>query len=598
MNSPTSITTSELRQRWLDFWQAKQHAIIPSASVLPDNDPTALFINSGMHPLVPYLMGQPHPAGQRLANAQKCIRTIDIDEVGDATHLTCFEMLGNWSLGDFGPLEMIDFAFAFLTEELGLPLEKLAFSVFAGDVSVERDTAAAAQWASHGVAEARIAYLGVADNWWAKGDVGPCGPDTEIFYWTGAGPAPASFQQTHDDPHWVEIWNCVFMTFDRQADGSLQPLTQPNIDTGMGLERTVAVLNGQQSIYQTDGFTPILQHLTGLAQRSDLLDDVTADTADHHSLRVIADHLRSSCVLIADGVTPSNVDQGYILRRLVRRAIRHGRKLGIPTSFVGSIVPVVVGLLGGAYPELVAQAEHITRTLTTEEAQFAQALVKGEKEFHRLVGEIAGTEVSGGQAFYLYETYGFPLEITTELAAESQLTVDEQGFAEAFAAHQARSRAGSEAKFAGGLADDDPRTLQLHTATHLLHAALRKYLGEHVQQKGSNITPERLRFDFSHPEKLTPEQKQAVEQYVNDAIAADQPITHREMPTDEAFAAGALGFFGHKYGERVTVYDMGEWSVEICGGPHAASTGELGKFRIAKEKSSSKGVRRIRGVLE
>ncbi len=589
------ITTDWLREKWKAFWKEKGHAIIPSASVLPENDPTALFHNSGMHPLVPYLSGEPHPAGTRLANSQKCIRTIDIDEVGDATHLTFFEMLGNWSLGDFFKHEQIGWSFEFLTDELNLPLEKLAFSVFAGDENAPRDSEAAARWKELGVPENRIAYLPISENWWAKGDTGLCGPDTEMFYWTGESPAPASFQDTHEDERWVEIWNDVFMQFDRKEDGTLVDLPSKNIDTGMGLERTVAVLNGKKSVYETDAFVDILAVIAAMANDTSLAKNPNQQTEKGNSARIIADHIRTAVVLIADRVLPSNTDQGYILRRLLRRAIRHGRKLGINQDFTVDIAAAAIAKLSSAFPEIKSKSEGIKTALQTEEQQFSSTLSKGEKEFLKLLA--ATSNITGEGAFYLYETYGFPIEMTEELAVEKGITVDRSGFETAMKAHQAKSREGAAQKFAGGLADDSTETTNLHTATHLMHAGLRKVLGDHVSQRGSNITPERLRFDFGHPEKVMPEQIAAVEEYVNAAIAADVEISWSEMQTDEAFASGALGFFGHKYGDRVKVYAMGEWSREICGGPHAERTGELGTFKIKKEQSASKGVRRIKAIL-
>lgn len=597
-----TITTDDLRKKWLAFWEAKEHKVISSASVLPDNDPTALFHNSGMHPLVPYLCGQKHPSGTRLTNAQKCIRTGDIDEVGDATHLTFFEMLGNWSLGDYFKKEQIEWSFEFLTKELGLPVEKLAVSVFAGDEDAARDEEAAAKWIEVGIPAERIAYLGKGDNWWAKGDTGPCGTDTEMFYWTGDEDAPKSFQETNDDPRWVEIWNDVFMTFNRKEDGSLEELEQKNIDTGMGLERTVAVLNGKKSVYETDAFENILKKIAEIADNPALADDPLSDSKEANSMRVIADHVRSATAIMADHVAPGNVDQGYILRRLIRRAIRHGRKLGIEGNFTVKIAEVVREKLSDNYNEIAKNWSFIAEELEREEEQFRKTLITGEREFTKLADKIIEfsnkKEIGGKKAFWLYETYGFPLEMTQEMAAEKGLTVDEDGFYKAEELHQQKSRAGSEQKFKGGLGDTSVETTRLHTATHLLHAALKKVLGDHVEQRGSNITAERLRFDFSHGEKMTPEQKAEVEKLVNEAIAADVEISCTETSVEDAQEQGAIGLFGDKYGEKVKMYTMGEFSKEICGGPHAEKTGELGKFRIKKEEASSRGVRRIKGVLE
>ena len=595
------FTTDDLRTKWLEFWRNKNHVIIPSAGVLPDNDPTALFHNSGMHPLVPYLCGQTHPAGVRLANAQKCIRTGDIDEVGDATHLTFFEMLGNWSLGDYFKKEQIEWSFEFLTDTLGLPKEKLAVSVFAGDDDAPRDEEASTVWKKVGIPENRIAYLGKSDNWWAKGEFGPCGTDTEMFFWTGDNNAPKSFQETHDDEHWVEIWNDVFMTFNRKEDGTLEPLEQKNIDTGMGLERTIAVLNGRKSVYETDAFTEILEKIAKLADNPELAKQPLAQTDEANSMRVIADHMRSGSMILADKVAPSNVDQGYILRRLLRRAIRHGRKLGFEGHFTVQIAKVVKNKLGHHYPELEKNWDFIAEELNREEEQFAKTLETGEREFTKLATKIIEfsnkKELSGKKAFWLYETYGFPFEMTEELCAEKGLTVDREGFDDAAKKHAEASRAGSEQKFKGGLGDDSVETTRLHTATHLLHAALRKVLGDHVEQRGSNITPERLRFDFSHGEKMTPEQKEEVEKLVNEAIAANVKISCEETTVEDAKKRGAIGLFGDKYGEKVKLYSMGDFSMEICGGPHAKTTGELGKFKIKKEEASSRGVRRIKAVL-
>ena len=591
------ITTNDLRTQWLDFWRSKNHAVIPSASVLPDNDPSALFHNSGMHPLVPYLMGEPHPQGTRLADAQKCIRTGDIDEVGDATHLTFFEMLGNWSLGDYFKDKQIAWSFEFLTEVLELPLEKLAVSVFEGDESAPRDEEAAGIWKKVGMPVERIAYLPKSENWWAKGDTGPCGPDTEMFYWTGDEAAPTSFQDSWEDPRWVEIWNDVFMQFNREEDGSLTDLPNRNIDTGMGLERTVAILNGKKSVYETDAFASTLQIIAKLSGYQSILDNPTEDTDTANSIRIIADHLRSATVILADGVSPSNTDQGYILRRLLRRAIRHGRKIGINDNFCGTIAKVVIEKLGTNYPELKTNEAHILSELEGEENQFRKTLIAGEKEFKKMVDKTPQSEISGTIAFHIYETYGFPLEMTVELAAEYGKTVDTAGFKAAEASHKAKSRAGAEKKFKGGLADDSIEVRRLHTATHLLHAGLRQVLGDHAAQRGSNITAERLRFDFSHGEKLTVEQLSAVEAYVNEAIKAAQPITWSEMSLDEAYASGAIGLFGEKYADKVKVYDMGAWSKEICGGPHAENTSELGIFKIKKQESCGKGVRRIKAIL-
>ncbi len=590
-------TTDDLRKKWLNFWAEREHAIIPSAGVLPDNDPTALFHNSGMHPLVPYLMGEKHPQGNRLADFQKCIRTADIDEVGDATHLTFFEMLGNWSLGDFFKKEQIPWSFEFLTETLGLPLERLAFSVFAGSESADRDEESAELWKSLGVPENRIGYLG-EDNWWKKGDTGPCGPCTEMHYWTGDMPAPESYQDTWEDPRWVEIWNDVFMQFNREADQSLVDLPAQNIDTGMGMERTVAVLNGMTSVYETDAFTEIFEQIAQLAHFPEILENKVADTDKHNSARIIADHIRTAVIILGDKVSPSNVDQGYILRRMIRRAVRHGRKLGVNDNLCLPIAQAVIAKLGAHYPELLTNESFVMNELEAEENQFRQTLEKGEKVFGKKVEGLKGGEVEGVLAFDLYQTYGFPIEMTQELAKERGLDVDIDGYQKELEAHQAKSRAGSAGKFAGGLTGEDTEAeKKLHTATHLMNAALKKFVGEHVEQRGANITPQRLRFDFSHEEKIAPEVIAQIEAYVNDAIADDVEITYSEMPVGEALEKGAIGAFLDRYGDVVKVYDMGKWSLEICGGPHAERTGDLARFKIKKQESCGRGVRRIKAVL-
>ncbi len=594
-------TTDDLRKKWLEFYKSKNHAIIPSAGVLPENDPTALFHNSGMHPLVPYLMGEKHPKGVRLVNSQKCIRTGDIDEVGDNTHLTFFEMLGNWSLGDYFKEDQIAWSFEFLTKTLELPLEKLACSVFEGDENAPRDIEAAGIWEKVGMPKDRIAFLDANENWWAKGDTGPCGPDSEMFYWTGDEPAPASFQDSWEDPNWVEIWNDVFMQFNKTAEGNLENLPAQNVDTGMGLERTVAVLNGLKSVYQTDAFSGILAKIAELSGNDDLAKNPLGDTDQHNSARVIADHLRSGTIILGDGVIPSNLDQGYILRRLLRRAIRHGRKLGIVKNFTAEISQVVIDKLGSQYPELQNNKETILKELEIEESQFRQTLEKGEKMFEKMAQNITD-KISGKDAFNLFQTYGFPLEMTVELAEEKNLKVDEEGFKKAFADHQEISKKGSEQKFAGGLADDSEKTTAYHTATHLMLAGLRQVLGDDVFQKGSNITASRLRFDFNHEGKLTDEEKQAVEKYVNDAIAADAKQILEEMDKEQAKTQGVVGSFWEKYPDIVKVYtfkdDTGKiWTQELCGGPHAERTGALGTFKIKKEQSCGRGVRRIKAVL-
>lgn len=587
----TPRTTAAIRQAYLDFFASKGHAIIASAPVIPQNDPTSLFTTAGMQPLVPFLMGEPHPAGRRLADTQKCIRTNDIEEVGDKTHATFFEMLGNWSLGDYFKKESIAFSWELLTQAFQLSPDRLAVSVFAGDTDAPRDDESAAIWRSVGVAQERIAYLPKEDNWWGPvGDTGPCGPDTEIFYWTGAEPAPASFQETAGDKRWVEIWNNVFMQYNKQADGSYVPLAQQCVDTGMGLSRISAVLQGVDNMYDTDAYATTMAWLKDTAGTNWKLE----------SARIIADHVRATMICIADGARPGNTDQGYVVRRLLRRAIRHAHLLGLPAGWLQQVAAATLADLAGQWPEM--EAPEVLAVMQAEEEKFAKTLVSGERELEKLLARLPeGTGVLPGKdAFTTYETYGYPLEMIEEIAAERGLKVDRDGWKAAYEAHQAASRAGSEQKFAGGLADHSVETRRLHTACHLMHAALHKVLGDHVAQRGANITAERLRFDFSHPAKMTPEEIAAVEAYVNAAIDANQPITIDEMASDEAFSHGALGEFGHKYEtmQKVKVYRMGDFSYEICGGPHADRTGELGRFKIVKEESSSAGVRRIKAVLE
>ncbi|MBS1453841.1 MAG: alanine--tRNA ligase [Lentisphaeria bacterium] len=591
------MKASEIRRRYIEFFKNRNHAEIKSAPLIPENDPTCLFTTAGMHPLVPYLLGAKHPSGTRLTDYQKCIRTGDIDEVGDPVHLTFFEMLGNWSLGDYFKKEMIGFSFEFLTgkENLNIPADMLAVTVFAGDEDCPFDEEAYNEWRSHGIPAARIAKLGKKDNWWGPaGTTGPCGPDTEMFYWTGPLPAPETFDP--GDKRWVEIWNDVFMQYNKTADGKFEPLAQKNVDTGMGLERVTAILQGKASCYETEIFAPLFAKLDGIR-------GITAPPEVRTSSeRIIADHLRAATFILGDGITPGKVDQPYVLRRLIRRAIREGRKLGINDAFISKIADEVIAEFGDVYPELREKAAVIREELDREEKQFAVTLEKGTHEFQKLIDRVPAhiekKVISGKNAFNLYETYGFPIELTEEMAREKGFQVDRAGYDAAFAKHQEMSRAGAEQKFKGGLADSSEATAALHSATHLLQAALRKVLGTHVEQRGSNITAERLRFDFSHEDKMTPEQLKQVEDLVNDAISRDLPIVCEEMDVETAKNSGAMGLFENKYDAKVKVYTMGDVSKEICGGPHASRTGELGRFKIKKEESSSRGVRRIKAVLE
>jgi alanyl-tRNA synthetase len=590
------MQAKELRQKYLDFFVSKGHAVIKSAPLIPDNDPTVLFTTAGMHPLVPFLMGEKHPLGTRLVDYQKCIRTGDIDDVGDAVHLTFFEMLGNWSLGDYFKKEAIEFSFEFLTssEWLNISVENLAVSVFAGDDDAPFDEEAYQIWRGLGIADSRIARLGKKDNWWGPaGQTGPCGPDTEMFYWTGEGKAPEKFDSK--DNRWVEIWNDVFMQYNKTAKGVFEPLKQCNVDTGMGLERVSAILQGKSSAYETELFLPLFAKLDELRQ-------IKTPAERNNSERIIVEHIRAAVFIMADGISPGNVDQAYVLRRLIRRAIREARKLDYKGEFTASIAQVVIDNFADVYPELGANASRIIEDFTAEEKQFAQTLEKGTREFEKLISKvpehIQKKVVSGKKAFFLYETYGFPLELTEEMAAEHGFEVDKEGFEKAFEKHQEMSRKGAEQKFKGGLADNSEATSKLHTATHLLHKALRMVLGDHVAQMGSNITADRLRFDFSHPEKMTREQLDEVEKIVNEVIERELSISCREMTVEEAKKEGAIGLFGDRYGDIVKVYTVGDFSKEICGGPHAANTKELGRFKIKKEESSSRGVRRIKAVLQ
>lgn len=589
--------SSELRSMFLKFFQDHGHAVISSASVIPENDPTVLFTTAGMHPLVPYLMGAKHPAGNRLTDVQKCIRTGDIDEVGDDSHLTFFEMMGNWSLGDYFKEQMIPWSWEFLTSPnyLGLPKDRLAFSVFAGDEDCPRDDESAQHWRDCGVADDRIFFLPKKNNWWGPaGLTGPCGPDSEMFMITDKEPCGPDCSPACDCGRYLEIWNDVFMQYNKTADGTFEPLSQKNVDTGMGLERTICVLNGKKSVYDTDLFADILAKIAQLSGKT-----YESDAETKKAFRIIGDHMRTATFIIGDdrGVSPSNVDQGYVLRRLIRRAVRYGMGLDMPAGFTGEIAKVIITQYQDAYPELKRNEKFVLEQLSLEETRFARTLKQGNKEFEKLVTRVKDGKIDGVSAFHLYDTFGFPVEMTVELAKERGLDVDMDGFAECFKKHQATSQAGAEQRFKGGLADSSDQTARLHTATHLMHAALRKVLGPEVAQRGSNITAERLRFDFSFGRKMTKEEIAEVQALVNEAIAANAPITCEEMTVPEAKEAGAIGLFESKYGELVKVYTMGEFSKEICGGPHAENTGDLVSFKIQKEESSSAGVRRIKAVV-
>ena len=586
-----NLTSDQLRSLYLKFFEERGHKVIPSASLIPENDPSVLFTTAGMHPLVPYLMGQEHPAGKRLTDVQKCLRT------GDASHCTFFEMLGNWSLGDYFKHESIAWSYELLTSEewLGIDKDRLYFTCFEGDENAPRDTESHDRWVEMGVDPSHIFYLGAKHNWWIPGNSGPCGPDTEIFFDTGKPKCCPECNPSCDCGKYLEIWNNVFMQYYKDAEGNVTPLAKRNVDTGMGLDRTIATLQGAESVYDTDGFAPIIARIAELSGKN-----YNDDEATKKAFRIIADHIRSATFILGDprGVTPSNVDQGYILRRLIRRAIRFAMQIGIPENSLSKVAEAVIERYCHVYPELKENQEKITTELAKEEARFQHTLKKGMKEFERMKGSFADGKIDGVTAFHLYDTFGFPIEFTEEMARENGLTVDRAGFEAAFSEHQNKSKQGAEQRFKGGLAEANEVTARLHTATHLLQAALRKVLGDGVAQKGSNITTERLRFDFSFERKMTPEEVKEVEKLVNEAIQADVPITCEEMTVDEARAQGAIGLFGDKYGEKVKVYTMGKYSKEICGGPHASHTGELGTFKIKKEEASSAGVRRIKAVLQ
>ncbi|MGD1819625.1 MAG: alanine--tRNA ligase [Pleomorphochaeta sp.] len=592
------LTANALRKKFIDFFVSKDHKQISGASLIPENDPTVLFTTAGMHPLVPYILGAEHPSGNRLCDYQKCIRTGDIDSVGDPHHLTFFEMLGNWSLGSYFKKEAIAFSYEFLTKELGIDPEKLSVTVFAGDDLVARDEESAAEWKKHGIPEERIYFLPKKDNWWGPaGETGPCGPDSEMFIDTGREKCSEDCKPGCSCGKYFEIWNDVFMGYKKLEDGSYIEMDRKCVDTGMGIERTIAILQGKKNVYETEVFTPII---SGIEELSNVKYGDSDET--DMSIRIIADHIRTSCFILGDqrGLAPSNVGQGYILRRLIRRAIRHGRKIGIEGSFLSELAKIVIDLYKEAYPELLENVEFIHKELELEEDKFSKTLQKGEKEFMKMIPNILKGKakmIPGRMAFKLYDTYGFPIELTKELAQENGLSVDEEGFSVAFEKHQSQSRSGSEQKFKGGLADHSEKTTALHTATHMLHQALRTILGDHVGQKGSNITVDRLRFDFTHPEKISKEDLQKVEDMVNAEIQKNQDVICETMTLEEAKKQGAIAFFDSKYGEQVKVYSIGNFSKEVCGGPHVSNTREMGHFKILKEQSSSAGVRRIKANL-
>lgn len=590
------MKASELRRKYIDFFAKKHgHAEISGASIIPENDPTVLFTTAGMHPLVPYLMGEPHPQGKRLVDSQKCLRTDDIDEIGDTTHLTFFEMLGNWSLGDYFKEEAIQMSYEFLTTSvedggLGIDPKKLHVSCFEGDEDSPKDEEAAKVWESLGF---KVFFFGKKENWWGPaGQTGPCGPDTEIFYEMDQEPCGPNCDPSCECGKYVEIWNNVFLQYNKTAEGTYEPLSQKNVDTGLGLDRMAAVMQGVSNVFETDVFVAIMEKIRELSRSNDVISE-----------RIIADHLRAATFILADprAVRPSNTDQGYVLRRLIRRAIRHGMKIGIEAFFTIKIADTVIEIYSDFYPELERTKDFIRSALHEEETKFSKTLGKGEKEFEKMIGKLTeegSKTITGDMAFRLYDTYGFPLEITEELAKEHGMIVDCSSYEECFKRHQEKSRAGAEKKFSGGLQDEEAATVKLHTATHLLQSTLREVLGDHVYQKGSNITHERLRFDFTHGEAMTPEQKEAVVARMNEIISADLPIHYEMMSVDEAKDSDAIGVFPDRYDEKIKVYSVKGFSKEICGGPHVANTGMLGTFKIKKEQSSGAGVRRIKATLE
>ncbi len=595
------MKVNELREKYVRFFKEHDHAHISGASLIPLNDPTVLFTTAGMHPLVPYILGQPHPQGERLVDYQKCMRTGDIDEVGDSSHLTFFEMLGNWSLGDYFKEKSLSMSYEFLTKKewLGIDPARISVTVFAGEDEIPRDDEAADIWRGLGIPEERIYFLPRKHNWWGPaGETGPCGPDSEIFYDTGITACSDTCSPECSCGKYLEIWNNVFMQYYKEADGSYRPLERTCVDTGMGLERTAAILQGKSSVYETEVFQPVFRSLEahGAPNYS------SEDTPIMRSMRIINDHLRTAVMVIGDGVAPSNIGQGYVLRRVIRRAIRHALKLELTEGWMLDVARCVVETMSPFYPELIKEQDRILDELVKEDEKFSKTLASGENEFAKMLPRLEKSTqkiIPGRLAFKLYDTYGFPLELTEELATEHGFSVDVDGFEAAFKKHQEASRASaSDQKMRGGLADHSLECTQLHTATHLLQQALRTVLGTHVQQKGSHITAERLRFDFTHPQAMTAEEKAQVEALVNEQIMRGLPVHFETLTAGEAKERGALAFFEQRYDEMVKIYVMGDFSIEVCGGPHVQNTAMLGVFKLKKEQSSSAGIRRIKAVLQ
>ncbi len=589
------METIDLKDKYLKFFESKGHKVIPSAPIIPENDPTCLFNTAGMQPLVPYLKGEPHPEGKRLTDVQKCFRTNDLDSIGDTTHHTFFEMLGNWSLGDYFKEDAIAWSYEFLTKTLNIPAERLAVTVFKGNHLVPADNESAEIWKKAGIKEDRIAFLGEEDNWWPNMELtGPCGPDTEIFYWRSNEAIPEKFDPENEN--WVEIWNNVFMQYNHETDGTFKPLKNKNVDTGLGVERVTAILEGYTDNYKSSVWRDVIskiEEISGLSYE---------DEKNARAMRIIADHIRAVVMIAGDdaGIKPSNTDQGYILRRLIRRIIRYAKKLNIDinSDWEQTLATMIIEKYSKYYSELERNKDVILQVLKDEKVKFNRTLEKGLREFEKETRNIEGKEINKDIAFRLYDTYGFPIELTEELAKENGLTVDTEGFKHKFAEHQEKSREGASQKFKGGLASTGEMETKYHTATHLLNAALKKVLGPHVHQKGSNITAERMRFDFSHNSKMTEEEKQKTEDLVNEYIKMAIPVEKLEMKKEDAINAGAEAMFADKYGDIVSVYKIGDISMELCGGPHVHNTSELGHFKIKKEEASSAGVRRIKAILE
>lgn len=581
------MQSGELKKKYLEFFKNKQHSIIPSSSLIPEHDPTVLFTTAGMHPLVPYLLGQKHPLGKRLVNFQKCLRTDDIEEVGDGTHLTFFEMLGNWSLGDYFKKDAIEFSHEFLTKYLKLDPKRIHVSCFKGDKDAPKDNESAKIWKKLGIPKERIYFFGKKENWWGPaGKTGPCGPDTEMYYDTLKEKCSKDCMPACNCGKYIEIWNDVFMQYNKTQDGKFIELKQKNVDTGMGVERTIMILENKKSVFETDLFSDIIKKIESLSSKKDI-----------KAIRIIADHLRASAFILSEKISPSNVEHGYILRRLIRRAIRYGHLIGIKDKFTKEILGIIIKMYREDYPEFQINREFILNEVEIEEERFEKTLSNGLKIIGKEIPKLKNKIIPKELAFNLFTTYGFPLEMIKEIAKENNFKVDEQGFNELFAKHQEISRKGAEQKFKGGLSDYSEEVIKMHTATHLLHKALRDILGSHVRQTGSNITKERLRFDFSHPKAMTKDEIKKVEDAVNKKIKESLRVERSEMKYEDAIKKGALAFFKERYPETVSVYKIGDYSIELCGGPHVKNTKDIGNFKIIKEESLGAGVRRIKAVI-